>query len=80
MDKAFLYYVVCTPDFKQYLETNATGTTIKNVSLKQMREYEFNIPDLQTQRKISSLLGVIDDKIRTNKEINDNLYQSAIVA
>ena len=73
VDKAFIYYVVCTPDFKQYLETNATGTTIKNVSLKQMREYKFNIPDFQTQRKISSLLGTIDKKIRNNKEINDNL-------
>lgn len=73
VDKAFIYYVVCTPDFKQYLETNATGTTIKNVSLKQMREYEFSIPDFQTQRKISSLLGAIDEKIRNNKEINDNL-------
>ncbi len=75
VDKEFLYYVVCAPSFKQYLETNATGTTIKNVSLKQMREYEFYIPDLQTQRKISSLLGVIDERIRINKEINDNLAE-----
>lgn len=77
VDKAFIYYVVCSPDFKQYLETNATGTTIKNVSLKQMREYEFYIPDFQTQRKISSMLGTIDERIRINKEINDNLQVEA---
>ena len=72
-DKLFIYYVVCAPQFKRYLESFATGTTIKNVSLKQMREYEFSIPDRKTQEKISSILSNIDRKIDNNNKINDNL-------
>ena len=36
-DKNFLFYVLSSPTFRNYMETNSTGTTIKNFSLKQMR-------------------------------------------
>lgn len=74
-DVAFMKYVVSSPQFQQYLQSIATGTTIKNVSLKQMREYEFLIPDLETQQKIASVLKSLDDKIALNNKINDNLEQ-----
>lgn len=73
VDRDFLFYVVNSPVFKQYLESSATGTTIKNVSLKQMREYEFKIPNIEIQKKISSFLSDIDKMIYTNTKINDNL-------
>lgn len=69
----FFYYVVNTPEFQNYLIQNATGTTIKNVSLKQMREYSFLLPDIETQNQIASILKSIDDKIVINQRINDNL-------
>ena len=72
INKDFIYYVVNSPEFKIYLESYATGTTIKNVSLKQMREYEFSIPDIETQGKISSVLKMVDSKIETNERINQN--------
>lgn len=76
IDKDFIYYVVSSAEFKQHMERNATGTTIKNFSLKQMREYSFEIPeDIQEQRKISGILKQIDLKIQTNNEINSNLEQ-----
>ena len=77
INKDFIYYVVNSPEFKLYLESYATGTTIKNVSLKQMREYEFSIPDIETQGKISSVLKLVDSKIETNERINQNLLQQA---
>lgn len=78
IDKDFIYYVVSSAEFKQHMERNATGTTIKNFSLKQMREYSFEIPeDIQEQRKISGILKQIDLKIQTNNEINFNLEQQA---
>ena len=73
MDKDFIYYVVSSPVFRQYLENNATGTTIKNISLKQMREYTFSIPQIDEQKRISSVLRKIDEKIKNNKAINNNL-------
>jgi len=77
IDKTFIKYVVSSPLFKTYLETNATGTTIKNVSLAQMRNYSFLIPPLPTQQKIAAILSSLDDKIELNNKINDNLEQQA---
>lgn len=77
VDKDFIYYIVSSPTFKQYLESNATGTTIKNISLKQMREYTFELPEIGEQKRISSVLRKIDEKIKNNRAINKNLEQQA---
>lgn len=73
IDKDFIYYVVNSLAFKYYMENSATGTTIKNISLRQMREYSFKLPDIIVQRKISSMLKMMDKKIESNEKINDNL-------
>lgn len=77
IDKLFIYYIIKSPDFKNYLESNATGTTIKNISLKQMKEYEFKIPHLETQHRIASILSALDNKIELNNKINENLELQA---
>lgn len=77
VDKDFIYYVVSSPMFRQYLEHSATGTTIKNISLKQMREYEFLLPPIEKQKQISSVLKMIDEKIKNNRRVNENLLQQA---
>lgn len=38
--KEYIYYILLHDNFQSYAKNWATGTTIKNVSLKQMREYE----------------------------------------
>lgn len=72
-DVQFMRYVVSTPQFQQYIHSVATGTTIKNVSLKQMREYAFPCPNLFEQQRIARILYLLDKKIETNSKINDNL-------
>lgn len=69
----FMRYVVSAPRFQQYINSVATGTTIKNVSLKQMREYSFLCPDSDEQQRIADVLCSIDQKIEVNCQINDNL-------
>ena len=77
VDIDFIYYVVTNKQFKDTISRLATGTTIKNVSLETMRNYEFFMPSLENQKKISSILKSIDDKIAINCQINDNLEQQA---
>lgn len=77
VDKDFIYYVVSSPIFRQYLEHSATGTTIKNISLKQMREYDLLLPPIEEQKQISSVLKMIDEKIKNNRRVNENLEQQA---
>ena len=74
-DVQFMRYVVSSPRFQQYINSVATGTTIKNVSLKQMREYSFPIPELKEQQRIAKVLHLLDQKIENNQKINDNLQQ-----
>ena len=76
-DKNFLFYILSSPTFRNYMETNSTGTTIKNFSLKQMREYSFSLPDICLQKKIAAILSALDEKIAINRAINDNLQQQA---
>ena len=74
-DKNFLFYILSSPTFRNYMETNSTGTTIKNFSLKQMREYSFSLPDICLQKKIAAILSALDEKIAINRAINDNLLE-----
>jgi len=78
VDKEFIYYVLTSANFKRNITNEATGTTIKNVSLKQMREYKFNIPcNISDQRRIASILSSLDRKIEFNNKINADLEEMA---
>nr|WP_320118473.1 restriction endonuclease subunit S [uncultured Marinifilum sp.] len=76
-DKVFIRYIVSSPYFMHYLETFATGTTIKNVSLKSMREFPFKLPPLPEQKAIAHILSSLDEKIELNRQMNQTLEQMA---
>jgi type I restriction enzyme S subunit len=72
-DNDFIRYVVSTSNFQEYIRRFANGTTIKNVSLKVMRDYTFECPDLPIQRAIAATLRALDDKIAVNTQLNHHL-------
>ena len=78
LDRMFLYYELQSPRFKSYIDKMSTGSTIKHISLKTMRGYNFTFPSLETQRQISSILQSLDDKIEINRRINDNFVNAII--
>ena len=65
-DKQFVRYVIESPLFQTYAPLFATGATIKNLSLKAMRNFSFHLPPLLTQRKIAKILSAYDDLIENN--------------
>lgn len=75
VNKEFIKYILYSKEFQKYIQEYATGTTIKNMSLKAMREYEFKLPEINIQNKIACILSNIDKKIELNNQINDNLYK-----
>jgi type I restriction enzyme S subunit len=77
VDKDFIRYVVSTNAFRDYIRRYANGTTIKNVSLKVMRDYPFCLPSLSEQIEIGRTLRALDDKIANNTKINHHLEQMA---
>jgi type I restriction enzyme S subunit len=78
VDKEFIKQIFSSKLSKDYLENNATGTTIQNVSLKTMREFPINLPSLHEQQSIASILSAIDDKIENNLAINKTLEEMAM--
>ena len=73
VDKGFVRYVVSGPAFQDYIHTLATGSTIKNVSLKLMRDFKFELPPITEQRRVASILGALDDRIALLRETNTTL-------
>ncbi len=78
VSKSFIKQVISSKYFLDYLESNFTGSVIKNVSLKSMREFPINLPPLQEQRAIASILSALDDKIELNLQMNKTLEEMAM--
>ncbi len=59
----FYYFLLQTDKVQNYFIAELTGSTIKNLSLKTLREAELNLPTLPEQQKIASFLSLVDKKI-----------------
>ena len=77
VESSYLYYQLQGPHFKSYIHLMSTGSTIKHISLKTMREYVFELPSLTDQRRIVSILSSLDRKIELNNKINADLEEMA---
>ena len=77
----WLYYWFLLAGKKNLLKGYFTETTIKHLTGDMLREIELDLPELSVQEKIAKVLAPIDEKIRLNNKINNNLaYQSSMVA
>ncbi|MDF1690182.1 MAG: restriction endonuclease subunit S [Cycloclasticus sp.] len=77
VDKQFIRYVVTSKYFQDHIRSLATGSTIKNVSLKLMRNFTFRLPPLKIQKEISKVLEDLDKKIELNRQTNQTLEHIA---
>ena len=71
VDIRYLYYAlkICLLHFKQISQ----GTATKFLTAKILNAFELPIPRIEEQQKIAFLLAEIDEKIKTNEIINNNL-------
>ena len=56
---------------------NQTGVPALSQPLKNFRNIEIDLPDIDSQKQIASVLLSLDDKIEMNTAINENLEQQA---
>ena len=69
------------PVFYKQIDKLAIGCSQRTVTLDALRNISITMPELYAQKVITKVLSVIDEKIRNNDRINDNLpYQSSMVA
>lgn len=69
----YLYYLMSLLDLKKFNE----GTTIPSLRTETLNRIEFNVPELEYQSKVLSILEPIEEKIDTNNLINKNLDEQA---
>ena len=60
----FYFHVFHTDKIQNFFISELTGSTIKNLSLKTLRETLFSLPTLPEQEKIASFLSAVDEKIQ----------------
>jgi type I restriction enzyme S subunit len=77
VSKDYIKYVVMDKTFQAYIENFANGSTIMNVSLKVVRDYEFALPPIPEQTAIAKILTSLDDKINLLHRQNKTLEQLA---
>ena len=77
IDRQFLYYYLQSDVFQRYIDKMSTGSTIKHISLKTMRNFILTYPSISTQQRIVDILSSIDKKIALNRKINSNLEEQA---
>lgn len=76
IDQPFLYYLLknCISQLKRMTH----GSVFDTITRDTFANIEVDIPDAETQKRISSVLADIDNKIEVNDAINDNLLQQAV--
>ncbi len=63
IDKLFLYWILRTYDYREYIIGSATGTSVQHTSPSRILNYSFLCPPLPEQRAIAAVLSNLDDKI-----------------
>ena len=60
----FYYHAFQTDKIQNFFISELTGSTIKNLSLKTLRETIISLPTIPEQEKIASFLSAVDEKIQ----------------
>ena len=69
----FLYCYIRSNAFYKQMSNNMTGSGQPTIPMKTIRILKVPVPKMEIQNNIASLLYTINQKIRVNKEINNNL-------
>lgn len=77
-DSDFLYYMICSPVVRNPAIKSMVGSSGRQrVQTDVVANLDIELPHIEEQRKIGSVLRLLDDKIAINNEINNNLLEQA---
>lgn len=76
ISKYFILYILSGYLFQEYIQRCSTGSTIKNVSLKMMRDFRFLMPESkEDQEKAVYIIQKVDERKRLSNVQNQTLEQ-----
>ena len=74
----YLGYQLSSPQWRNHVEGFRSGAAQPTLNAQQMGAFRFRLPSLAEQRRISAILGAIDEKIDSNQTqlgLLDRLFQ-----
>lgn len=74
----FIYHFFNSKYFKDFIIMRTEGSVIPHLYQKDFVDLDFPMPELRVQDKIVGILDVINNKIKLNKSINNNLLEQAL--
>lgn len=72
-DQHFLYYVIASDRFINYVMSGVKGVKMPRGDKSQMEKYAFSIPTNTEQRKIAKFLSMLDERIKLQNKIIEKL-------
>ena len=73
-DPDFLFYLICSPYVREPAIKSMVGSSGRQrVQTSVLEQLEIDVPPLDIQKQIGSVLKSLDDKIQLNNAINNNL-------
>ncbi|WP_315138095.1 restriction endonuclease subunit S [Achromobacter marplatensis] len=73
----YLYSIIASRGFSEYIQNIATGTAVPHISATQIKSYSFQLPDIETQKRVGQLHASLDDRITLLRETNKTLESIA---
>lgn len=76
----FLYYCLTNDFFTEKMQhlAEARSGTFPQITFDVLKNESINVPSIENQNKITMILDNINNKIKSNNEINNNLYDEAV--
>jgi restriction endonuclease S subunit len=74
IDKHYIRYIFTSQRFTNYSVKVATGSTIKNISLKSMREFEIPLPSTLDEQRL--IVQEIESRLSVADKIEESISQS----
>ena len=73
IESDYLHYIIANDKFINFVMSGAKGVKMPRGDKNQMKTYCLSLPQIQEQKKIATLLRLIDERIVTQNKIIDKL-------
>lgn len=73
LDTGYLYYYLRSPIGQGKLREKESGTTVTGIKQSEFRKIEIDLPEITVQKRVASVLDILEKRININTRINENL-------
>lgn len=73
VNRDYIYWFMRTPLYHKTVVASATGSTVKHTSPSRICDVPITLPSMENQQRVAEILNALEEKIKVNEQINDNL-------